>query len=176
MGVFRSKSGVKEEKITREESERFKMHTANVHDPILTAVLEAQPFEQAADRLPTLLGRQALYAAMLQNGELRDAFGTRIHAPDMLNPTRLRNERPLDTIKAFEYRITGDQLLRDQLETPRLGWGFHENFPLFNATNPYGNQNLNTQSFVQPVYQAPAVAASSAATTKKKRGLFGRKK
>ena len=56
MAIFRSKSSNKapqkvddiQIKISSQDEQQYKMHSANVHDPILSAVQEAQPFEQAA--------------------------------------------------------------------------------------------------------------------------------
>ncbi|KAG5420124.1 hypothetical protein I9W82_002004 [Candida metapsilosis] len=192
MAIFRGKSTKKtpqdgniDVKITHEDEEHYKLHTANVHDPILTAVNEAQPFEQAAQRdtrRPSYLSNDS--------ADLKDIFGQPIRQTDMSNPTRNRNERPLDTIRGFEYAITGDVSYRDQLESGRLGWGFHEDFPYYNLNGEQddgvgqmggsgsGRPVINFDD--QPVYQAQNYSASSlqndGGKKKKKRGLFGRKK
>ncbi|CCG21845.1 hypothetical protein CORT_0B01260 [Candida orthopsilosis Co 90-125] len=192
MAIFRSKSSNKtpqegniDVKITHKDEEQYKVHTANVHDPILTAVNEAQPFEQAAQRdtrRPSYLSNES--------ADLKDIFGQPIRQTDMSNPTRNRNERPLDTIRGFEYAITGDVSYRDQLESGRLGWGFHEDFPYYNLNGQGGQDDgvpqmggsgrpvINFDD--QPVYQAQNYSASSlqndSGKKKKKRGLFGRKK
>ncbi|KAI5958625.1 hypothetical protein KGF57_002470 [Candida theae] len=194
MAIFRSKSSNKtpqeghiDVKITQQDQENYKVHTANVHDPILTAVNEAQPFEQAAQRdtrRPSYLSHDS--------ADLKDIFGQPIRQTDMSNPTRNRNERPLDTIRGFEYAITGDVNYRDQLESGRLGWGFHEDFPFYNLNGQGGAQDDGTQQHMggggrpvinfdeQPLYQAQNYSASSlqndGGKKKKKRGLFGRKK
>ncbi|KAI5954992.1 hypothetical protein KGF54_001553 [Candida jiufengensis] len=202
MAIFRSKSSNKtpqqgniDIKITSKDQEHYKVHTANVHDPILTAVNEEQPFEQAAhrpdgDRRPSYLSNDS--------NDLKDIFGQPIKNYDMSNPTRNRNERPLDTIRGFEYAITGDVTYRDQLESNRLGWGFHEDFPYYNLNGQSRNQqdyNNNNGGIgeignsgrpiinfdEQPVYQAGNYSASSLQADggkkqKKKKGLFGRKK
>ncbi|RLV90288.1 Uncharacterized protein JA1_004660 [Spathaspora sp. JA1] len=194
MAIFRGKSEKKpvrkvgqiDVKISSKDAENFKMHTANVHDPILTAVNEDQPFEQAArhdNRRPSYLSQDS--------GNLKDIFGNPIRQTDMSNPTRERNERPLDTIRGFEYAITGDVGYRDQLESQRLGWGFHEDFPYYNLANSGSNRaavatgsgneyNRPVINFDQPVYQTGNYSASSLQgdnrKAKKKRGLFGRKK
>lgn len=190
MAIFRSKSGkVTNEygqpaniKLSAKDEEHYKMHTGNIHDPILTAVNEAQPFEQAADhsyqRRPSYLSQES--------NDLKDIFGNPIRSSDMSNPTRSRNERPLDTIRGFEYAITGDGAYRDQLESNRLGWGFHEDFPHYNLN---GNSNQPQDDFAarptinfnnnqdQPIYQAGNYSATSLKPEKKKKkGLFGRKK
>ncbi|CAI5759362.1 unnamed protein product [Candida verbasci] len=190
MAIFRSKSSNKTDqmdfKITAKDEEHYKMHTANVHDPILTAVNESQPFEQAAqrdNRRPSYLSHDS--------ADLKDIFGQPIRQGDMSNPTRNRNERPLDTIRGFEYAITGDVSYRDQLESSRLGWGFHEDFPFHSLNGQTREQEYNNLGSTgrpvinfddQPVYQAGNYSASSLQAdgdkkkTKKKRGFFGRKK
>lgn len=188
MAIFRSKSGKEIDYETHKQVD-YKTHTANVHDPILSAVNEAQPFQEAADisqihRRPTYLSHES--------GTLKDVFGQQISQGDMSNPTRARNERPLDTIRGFEYAITGDMSYRDQLESNRLGWGFHDDFA-FNSLIPNGNGNQ--QEFQQsaggmsrpqynfsdqPMYSTENYSASSLKNSKnqkkKKGGLFGRKK
>ncbi|KAI5965887.1 uncharacterized protein KGF55_001251 [Candida pseudojiufengensis] len=204
MAIFRSKSSQKtpqqggniDVKITSADQEHYKVHTANVHDPILTAVNELQPFEQAAHRPGD--NRRPSYLSN-ESSDLKDIFGQPIKNLDMSNPTRNRNERPLDTIRAFEYAITGDITYRDQLESNRLGWGFHEDFPYYNLNGQSRNQqqdydnsgiggsnnNNNGRPVInfdeQPVYQAGNYSASSLQADggkkqkKKKRGLFGKK-
>lgn len=206
MAIFRSKSSNKvpqkvediQVKISSKDEQHYKMHSANVHDPILSAVQEAQPFEQAAHNGGSNNGdpdvRRPSYLSQ-DSHDLKDIFGQPIVHTDMSNPTRNRNERPLDTIRAFEYAITGDLTYRDQLESNRLGWGFHEDFPYYNlngqsnnnnqgykdASNSYSRPVINFDE--QPVYQAGNYSASSlqadqgkSQKKKKKMGLFGRKK
>lgn len=154
-----------------------------MHDPILSAVNEAQPFEQAAEhdqRRPSYLSQES--------SELKDIFGNSIRQADISNPTRSRNERPLDTIRTFEYAITGDPTYRDQMETQRLGWGFHEDFSYHNMSARDADANVGGEyerpvinfgaSESQGVYQAPNYSATSLQpeAKKKKKGLFGRKK
>lgn len=181
MAIFRSASKKAEPEYVphREVSDKV---DSNIHDPILTAVNEAQPFEEAnqsryAERRPSYLSQES--------GDLKDIFGQPIVNPDMLNPTRSRNERPLDTIRAFEYAITGDNTYHDQLETRRLGWNFHEDFSYHNmnrnndavAGAEYSRPVASFSGADQPIYQAPNYSASSLnPEKKKKRGLFGRKK
>jgi hypothetical protein len=161
-------------------SNDYKMHSANVHDPILTAVNEQQPFEQANNNSRD--ARRPSYLSQESN-DLKDIFGNSIRQGDMSNPTRSRNERPLDTIRGFEYAITGDLSYRDQLETLRLGWGFHDDFSYYNLGNrANGEVSRPTATFSSPngdqaIYQAGNYLASSLRPeVKKKRGLFGRKK
>lgn len=179
MVLFRSKSKKPEGRISRQDAEDYKLNTGNIHDPILTAVNEAQPFEQAANetdmRRPSYLSQES--------DNLKDIFGNPIGQADISNPTRARNERPLDTIRGFEYAVTGDMAYRDQLESRHLGWGFHEDFPHYNLN---ATQEMPDAGFerpvinlgnTQPVYQAENYSASSLKPeAKKKRGLFGRKK
>lgn len=181
MAIFRnaSKKGPQPQFQTHHTGET-KLDASNIHDPILTAVNEAQPFEEANQ---AQFQRKQSY--LLQgSGDLKDIFGNRINQADVLNPTRSRNERPLDTIRGFEYAITGDNSYREQLETYRLGWGFHEDFAHNNlAVQDGGNADYSRPVAAfggsQQVYQAANYSASSLkpeAQQKKKRGLFGRKK
>ncbi|CAK7913244.1 hypothetical protein CAAN1_31S00518 [[Candida] anglica] len=192
MAIFRTKSSsssnsVQQQKITEKDISQYKVHTANLHDPILTAVNEAQPFEQAAN--PTGERRQSYLSQ--ENGHYRDIFGQTIGQADMSNPARARNERPLDTIRGFEYAITGDANYRDQLETRKLGWAFHEDFPYYNLQGNGGAQGaqegnstgmqppVHTFDGEQGMYQAENYSANSLKADKKKKkkgGLFGRKK
>lgn len=184
MAIFRSRSK-QEDAYERRQSQRemtddhLKMDTANIHDPILKAMNEAQPFEEANghfQRKPSYLSQES--------DNLKDIFGQTIQQPDMLNPGRSRNERPLDTIRGFEYAITGDMSYRDQLESNRLGWGFHEDFPYYNlnqrgdAPQEFSSRPVASFSGDQPMYQAGNYSTSSLKpeAKKKKRGLFGRKK
>ncbi|KAK6455279.1 uncharacterized protein RJT20DRAFT_1120 [Scheffersomyces xylosifermentans] len=195
MAIFRSKSSQNKKptsageidiKISSKDQANYKMHSVNVHDPILTAVHEAQPFEQAADR--SYNNRRPSYLSQDSN-DLKDIFGNPISQSDMSNPTRARNERPLDTIRGFEYAITGEVGYRDQLESQRLGWGFHEDFPFYNLQNGSNGEHANASgrpvinfnnNVEQPVYQAGNYSATSlkhdGKKKKKKGGLFGRKK
>lgn len=183
MGVFKKKSSsskVKAGKITHADENRLKYRSENIHDPVLSAVNEAQPFEEAAyhERNPS----------SLSEGRMADVFGNTIINPDVSNPARSRDERPLDTIRAFEYSITGDATYKQQLETPQLGWRVREDFPMF-STNPYGAQTApqngeysdygnvgyngasssSARHAEQAVYQAPRKKESK----KKKRGFLG---
>lgn len=193
MGIFRNKStkshnsnGSYDEKITNEDIQHFKVRSASVHDPILQAVNEAQPFEDITTHNQN---RQSYNQMAEQNGSF-DVFGRQINNPDISNPLRSRDERPLDTIRGFEYAITGDPSYRDRLETDHLGFRVRQDFPRFGA-NAYAPQNgqaqsqynsANVHSFSnndnnmyqeQGVYQAPVTEKKE---EKKKRGLFGRKK
>lgn len=180
MAIFRSSSKKAEPEYVPHRDVNDKVDS-NIHDPILTAVNEAQPFEEAnqsryADRRPSYLSQES--------GDLKDIFGQPISNPDMLNPTRSRNERPLDTIRAFEYAITGDSTYNDQLESRKLGWNFHEDFSYHNlcrnneVNNDYSRPVAAFSGGDQPMYQAANYSASSLnpEAKKKKRGLFGRNK
>jgi hypothetical protein len=196
MAIFRTKSSssgkeLQNVKMSDKEMNLYKEHSSNLHDPILTAVNEAQPFEQAydhsTDRRPSYLSNES--------NDLKDIFGQPISQGDMSNPTRARNERPLDTIRGFEYAITGDMYYRDQLELNRLGWNFHEDFPYYNLQGgdnnaATGTNGANSGAMQPPVhqftnggeqtmYQAANYSANSLkndTNQKKKRGFFGRKK
>lgn len=145
--------------ITKEDEKRMKMRSQNLHDPILTAVNNAQPYEEMNVHQRN---------SSLGDGLLNDVFGRAIVDPDVSNPARSRNERPLDTIRAFEYAISQHPAIPEQLEGDRLGWGVRSDFPLANGRVP------------PPVQQQQAVyvAAKTAEPEKKKKGLFsfGKKK
>ncbi|CCK70415.1 Gsr1p KNAG_0E01510 [Huiozyma naganishii CBS 8797] len=164
--------------VSKEDAARLKVRTASVADPILDAVHEAQPFEQAADTFHDNMNRQS-YFSQEDGHVLRDVFGQPITNPDISNPTRARDERPLDTIRAFEYAVSGDPVWAQQLETPQYGFRVRPDFPSFNGMNPYDNNgNLVGQSMPmaeQGVYQAP-VHLPDEGKKKKKRNFFGRKK
>ncbi|KAH3684289.1 hypothetical protein WICPIJ_004729 [Wickerhamomyces pijperi] len=201
MGLFRKSSSASQTsdgsggpkvKLTKDDVKNYKIRTGNVHDPILQAMNEAQPFEEAETSADATQfdaqhqGQRQSYAAMASNGGLNDVFGRPINRPDISNPTRSRDERPLDTIRAFEYAITGDNTFREHLESEQLGFRPRQDFPRFGNGNPYAAANNsssnapvhsftggNQEEFEQGVYQAaPKVEEEK----KKKRGLFGRKK
>ncbi|CAM9010657.1 unnamed protein product [Wickerhamomyces anomalus] len=206
MGLFRKNSNASQHsggsggkpaklQITKDDERAYKVRTGSVHDPILQAVNEAQPFEEAAldqqleGNSNSSLTRQS-YNMMASNGGFYDVFGKPIHQPDISNPTRARDERPLDTIRGFEYSITGDLSYKDRLESDNLGFRVRNDFPSFAGGNPYGagaaagnSQQFgqapihsfsgDQQAFEQGVYEAPAKKVEAA---KKKKGLFGRKK
>ncbi|SCU98664.1 LAMI_0F15764g1_1 [Lachancea mirantina] len=193
MGLFRKSSSSSggsgghpaDVKLTKEDREHLKIRTASVHDPILEAVQEAQPFEQAADAFQTTdPNRQSYYSGEHAQG-LRDVFGQPINQPDISNPTRSRDERPLDTIRGFEYSISGDPSWGQRLETQQYGFHVRPDFPSFGNSNPYNSGSGypagpgapvgSSYAAEQAVYTAPA-PAEQAQGKKKKRGLFGRKK
>lgn len=158
-------------KVSKEDAARLKIRTASVYDPILDAVNEAQPFEQAADTFHDNMNRQSYFSTDGGN-VLRDVFGQPITTPDISNPTRARDERPLDTIRSFEYAVSGDPSWAQQLETATYGFRPRPDFPLL---NPYANNASASQAYnEQAVYQPPVHEVGE--KKKKKRGLFGRKK
>ncbi|CAL9733852.1 hypothetical protein MOSE0_C04720 [Monosporozyma servazzii] len=178
--------------VSKEDAARLKVRTASVADPILDAVHEAQPFEQAADTFHDNMNRQS-YFSVGEDGQqqiLRDVFGQPITVPDVSNPTRARDERPLDTIRSFEYAVSGDPSWAQQLETPQ--YGFHVRPDFMN----YFNTNINSQPMYdeqgnmiqqqqqqmpmmmgeQQVYQPPVHNELDGGKKKKKRNFFSRKK
>lgn len=164
-------------KLTVADEKRMKTRSQNLHDPILDAVNEAQPFEEM-----NMHNRNS----SIGHGVLTDIFGAQIVNPDISNPTRSRDERPLDTIRGFEYSITGDPVFHEQLESHIIGWRVRDDFPLANGYtggneaqyDEYGQpiySNARNQGIIeQGVYTAPAAKEE----IKKKRGLFsfGKKK
>lgn len=170
-----------------------KQSTYDVHDPILTAIRDEEPFQASNHH-----GAQQHVGTLSPDMHLRDVFGNPIDKPDLSNPSRPRNERPLDTIRAFEYACTGDERLRDEMETPRLGWTTRNGFPggghyayggrhgSMSAMMPKFETNLYAQASSAPAssnvitFDSPNNTSSTAVDEpvkkKKKRGLFGRHK
>ncbi|AET39802.1 Gsr1p Ecym_4791 [Eremothecium cymbalariae DBVPG len=184
MGVFRKSTGSSNSskeragkmKLTKDDRDHLKLRTASVHDPILAAVNEAQPFEQAAD-IFNENGQRNMYGGATSQG-IKDVFGRPIAKPDISNPTRARDERPLDTIRGFEYAITGDPRWMSQLDSNRYGFHVRPEFPAFNTMDAYGAQMGDSPHGFsyggeQAVFQPPRVKVDS---KKKKRGFFGKKK
>lgn len=155
-----------------------KMSSYDVHDPVLSALRDEEPFQMSSS------GHGRSESAISPDMQTRDVFGNPIDRPDRSNPARPRNERPLDTIRGFEYACTGDERLRDQMETPRLGWATRPSFVPRFETNPYaasssvpnsmafnsstggdGQTDAGFKTYVPPKPEKKA-----------KRGLFGRKK
>lgn len=174
MGIFSRKKKV--------EEDMGKLSSSDVHDPILTAIRDEEPFQMSANNHTNT---QSLSPQM----QMRDIFGKPIEMPDMSNPTRPRNERPLDTIRAFEYACTGDEKLRDEMETPRLGWTTRSNFNSFMTphfdSNPYA-MVTPTSAPIAPTSVPSSNAFSDSSNSqnsqeptvlkKKRRGFFRRKK
>lgn len=145
------------EKITKDDEKKMKMRSQNLHDPILTAVNNAQPYEEMNIHQRS---------SSLGDGVLNDVFGRPIVNPDISNPSRSRDERPLDTIRAFEYSVSQHPAIPDQLESGHLGWGVRDDYPLLNGRIPPQQQPQ------QAVYTPPKPVEEE----KKKRGLFSWKK
>ncbi|CDO56036.1 hypothetical protein DV451_003703 [Geotrichum candidum] len=152
-----------------------KLSSYDVQDPVLTAIRDEEPFQMSANS-----GRVNQESTISPDMQSRDVFGNPIGQPDRSNPSRPGNERPLDTIRAFEYACTGDERLRDQMETSRYGWATRPNFvPRFD-TNPYAAVSP-TQNAYTPTAGAEGDGAFQTYVPpkpekKQKRGLFGRKK
>ncbi|VVT48881.1 uncharacterized protein SAPINGB_P001996 [Magnusiomyces paraingens] len=160
----------------------IKTRSQDVHDPVLTAIHDEEPFQMSANT-------QGNMATVSPDLVMRDIFGNAIEAPDRSNPTRPRNERPLDTIRGFEYLCTGDERLREEMETSRFGWNPRPNFssnvtyPHFDS-NPYAAAGVGNSGDPMSSYGASSgdnnapfkTYNPNAAEPKKKRKLFGRKK
>lgn len=158
-----------------------KLSTYDVHDPVLTAIRDEEPFQMSAHGYSN-------GTSLSPEMHMRDIFGNPIDRPDRSNPSRPRNERPLDTIRAFEYACTGDERLRDEMETAKLGWATRSNFaamPHFES-NPYAMASSSATTSNMISFNSPqtgngdslgGIAAPQAPPQKKKkRGFFGRKK
>lgn len=91
-----------------------KYRPGSTNDPILEAMQEKQPFEQAIDTFSIVnpnRGKNQNSFFTTKDGTpipAKDIFGDPIITPDRSNPTRSSDERPLDTIRSFEYSISGD--------------------------------------------------------------------
>lgn len=176
MGLFSKKENKKDHQRTVSTDERLAVPNGEVHDPVLTAVREQQPYEEAA-ALPS--------QNMSPSGALRDVFGNQIKNPDVSNPARSRDERPLDTIRAFEFSATGDERLRDQTETQRLGFRPRADFvamPQFES-NPYAHDDnvisLGDPNAAPVEMEKREVQYGTPQPVKnmnKKKGMFSRKK
>lgn len=157
------------------EAKHIKNPSNEVHDTILSAIRDAQPFEISNDGTAVSTSPQ---------GRTRDVFGNVINDPDRSNPSRPRDERPLDTIRSFEYSYTGDERLREEMETPRLGWTTRRDFqmiPRFDE-NPYAPQqpsgnviSLSTGPANDNFGQAANYNRPPPDPVKRKKWLFGRK-
>lgn len=175
MGLFSKKKKEDDDRGHTSHEDAKALHP-QIHDPILTAIQEQQPYE---------VGSSDPTQSVSPSGALRDVFGNQIVNPDISNPARSREERPLDTIRSFEYSATGDESLRELQETQRLGFRPRDQFssmPHF-ETNPYA-QDENIISFGDPnaavderkdIYYPPPPQSTSAPDKKKKKGLFRRK-
>lgn len=172
----KKKSGDIKLNITDDDERRMKTRSQNLHDPILDAVNEAQPFEEANIHQRS---------SSIGNGVLSDVFGNQIVNPDVSNPTRARDERPLDTVRAFEYSITGDPIYHEQLESQIIGWKVRDDFPLSVNNRGYNNQ-VQYDEYGQPIYtnqqqqqqqpyveQAVYTAPAPKTTEPKKKKMFG---
>lgn len=149
-----------------------KQSTYDVHDPVLTAIRDEEPFQMSANT-------QNPGSTISPNMQTRDIFGNPIDRPDRSNPSRPRNERPLDTIRAFEYACTGDERLRDEMETPRLGWATRPTFMPRFESNPYAASSSaapNVVTFNNSGSEDAFKTYVPPKPEKKKRGFFGRKK
>lgn len=172
MGLFRSKN--KEEDDT--PGHVRKQSTYDVHDPVLTAIRDEEPFQMSANTA------HAADSSISPDMTTRDVFGNPIERPDRSNPSRPRDQRPLDTIRAFEYACTGDERLRDEMETARYGWATRPTFVPRFETNPYAAASSSSPNVVTFNSEGGAAAQEQFKTytppkpEKKKRGFFGRKK
>ncbi|QID85317.1 hypothetical protein GRS66_007888 [Saccharomyces pastorianus] len=124
-----------------EDISRTELRSSSLTAPILEAVQEAQPFEEATfsnfqNKHPLTENSTCnAYTVYDANGKLKpikDTFGKDIAIPDMSNPTRPRDERPMDTIRGFEYSITKDPRWLQELETSKLGFKVRSGFSAIN--------------------------------------------
>lgn len=118
-----------------------KYRAGSTNDPILEAMQEKQPFEQAADTFSIMTpnrGKNHNAFFTTKDGypkQPKDIYGNPIAIPDRSNPTRSSNERPIDTIRSFEYSITGDPKWKPpQNNLSKNSWN-----PVKNETTPITN-------------------------------------
>lgn len=124
----------KQDHINEREISPKKVMPLDVADSVLEAVQEAQPFEEMADAL-----EHNKHTGLSQFGShkvLNDIYGNPISDPDLSNPTRMRDERPLDTIRGFEYLIYRNESMKTRLESPTLGFKVRPDYP---ASKVFGN-------------------------------------
>ncbi|CCD23107.1 uncharacterized protein NDAI_0B00730 [Naumovozyma dairenensis CBS 421] len=98
------------------------VRNAIITDPILDAFQEAEPFQQALGNASNGGNNCRSFLNDAKRYKYRDVFGRKIKVRDRSNPTRERDERPLDTIKGFQYSLTKDSNLKKNLETSTLGF------------------------------------------------------
>ncbi|KAK9481279.1 hypothetical protein V1514DRAFT_340122 [Lipomyces japonicus] len=177
------KNGASIANLSQEEAFVAKQRSTDIGDPILTAVREEQPFE-----VSNHLGGSTVSPDM----QIRDVFGNMIEEPDRSNPTRNRNERPLDTIRSFEYAATGDQYIKEQVFREKLPWeGRRYQSPIPQQYGDDGSEIGGVQSSSASASQRVPIQLGNSGSEeyasyeavmpnkkkeKKKRGLFGRKK
>lgn len=131
-GLFGKRKKKEDKEEEKKSAHRAMPSSSQLHDPILSAVQESQPYE---------VTNEATTMTVSPSGALRDVFGNPITRPDISNPARSRDERPLDTIRGFEYATTGDERLRENYESNQLGFRPRTNFssmPQYDQ-NPYEN-------------------------------------
>ncbi|KAK9449645.1 uncharacterized protein V1518DRAFT_414279 [Limtongia smithiae] len=199
MGIFSKKSSTAtadptDYQLSAAEASRAKANASNMRDPILSAMNEEQPFQISNHR-----GDATVSPEM----HIRDMFGNAISDPDRSNPTRARGERPLDTIRAFEYAATGDKHIREQLFNDRLPWdgrrynpppqsqaysanGYNHDpsdagaGPSDYAASVHGSAvagpTIQLGNTAGDLYDEPYAPPKSKKDKKKKRGLFGKKR
>ncbi|CAI4036692.1 hypothetical protein SMKI_16G0140 [Saccharomyces mikatae IFO 1815] len=138
---------------------RVNLRSSSLTAPILEAVQEAEPFEEATfsnlQKIHPLTENSTCngYALYDVDGNLKpmkDTFGRNICTPDNSNPTRARDERPLDTIRGFEYSITKDPRWLQELETFKYGFKAR---PGFSAINRDSQASVNLSQLEEKVIE-----------------------
>ena len=104
------------------------VRSASLRDPVLDRKRGLAPVDPSVAQFDFYSSVFSQSSGSL--GTNRDIFGNEITVPDKSNPTRFRDERPLDTILSFEYQETGNPYVLQMMETPRLGFGLR-------SSNPY---------------------------------------
>ncbi|KAI3400286.1 hypothetical protein diail_3667 [Diaporthe ilicicola] len=117
------KSDGKKEHLVESHTEKERQRLHSKADPTM-AMNEAEPSAIAAHATNNLQSLRGL--------EHKDHAGNIITDPDLSNPTRWREERPLDTIRAFEAAIEGSY--RNSMVN---AGGDNESVMTFNPRNSY---------------------------------------
>ncbi|ODV92796.1 hypothetical protein CANCADRAFT_93472 [Tortispora caseinolytica NRRL Y-17796] len=113
MGIFGRRKSAEPKPHSNHPEYHLKEDISNVR--VLNAVNEAQPYEVNSGHSEGTLSPDMVS---------RDLTGKPIANPDHTNPTRARDERPLATIRGFEYCATGDPSYLDQMQ--REGYNWHD--------------------------------------------------
>ncbi|EJS43612.1 YGR273C [Saccharomyces arboricola H-6] len=147
-----------------DDMSRVKLRSSSLTAPILEAVQEAQPFEEATfsnfqEKHPltenSICNAYTIYDADGNLKPIKDTFGRDITTPDISNPTRPRDERPIDTIRGFEYSITKDPRWLRELETSKLGF---KTRPGFSVINRDSQASINLPQLEKKVMESQKTA------------------
>ncbi|KAF2426500.1 hypothetical protein EJ08DRAFT_699964 [Tothia fuscella] len=83
-------------------------HDPHEDKPHLSNTTKANPNAAITELQPVAAALEASTMGSLNAHQYKDVYGNPITDPDPSNPTRHRLERPLDTIRAFEFMMDGE--------------------------------------------------------------------